>query len=895
MQHERFASNSRRTLRSVANGKDLAAWSLLAVDCGLAGVVLLAPWFMGGRHPLGQLVLVLCAVLIGTAWPLHQLLNSNVSRWCSCGAEYILLAAIALVVLQLAPLPAEMLQRLSPQTGEILPLWSGGRDAEASLGEWRTLTLTPQWTRGALVMLLAYSMIFIVTVQRIGTVEDVERILRWFVIAAAIMAVVGLLQYIVGNGKFLWIYHHTSRSTDDAVKGPFINKNHFAHLLALMLGPLLWSVQNALHAPQRQTKDAFGTPERVHPLSFWGIRAQFVVLALLLFAGLLTFSRGGTVAMGVAAVVGTALLYWAGLLGRRFLLGLGIALGLTAIALTIHGYQKVTERLDDYAAGSIDELDSSQARRKIWAADWRGAQDYLATGTGVGSHREVYRMYFPDSWTTEFTHAENGYLQVLLEAGVPGLALVLAGIVLCGYWCINGLVRSASKRELACGAAVTAGLMASVVHSAVDFVWYISSCMSFTAILAACACRLSQLTITRTVPSSGHRSPISRYAYAVASLCVLVVGVWMCQNRFCGAMAAKHWDQYLFSKRSVDPETADKTFDKRSIEQLTKLLYWTPNDARAHVRLAKLYQEGFEHLQRANGLNDHPLSMIRDAALANFQSREDLQRWLLKAVGPHVKCLELALWHARRGVELCPLQGEAYVYINSLNFLDQGGRIPEERCLAQAELVRPYHEEVLFALASNALIRNDLQSAFRHWRTLFKKNCGERRQLINMWANSEQPMPVEVILDQLEPDLSALRTVYRCYRSAKAQVDMTALLHKYRDAAEAEALTQDGRLAAARWLEAHQASQGLHDHDRAIHCGERALSADPNNFDAHYTLGKYLLELGRGSDAEVHLRWCSQRRPTDAKVQLALEQAVKSRVGGQFQLSSAPGSKTPRR
>ena len=867
-----------------------ADWLLRVVDGGLAGVLLVAPWFMGGRHPLGQFVLVCFAMIVGVAWPLHQLLRRGGSGWRASGAEFILMAAVGLVVLQLAPLPSELLHWLSPHIGEILPLWSGDGSSGA-LGEWRTLTMTPEWTRGALVMLLAYGMIFLVTVQRIADLSDVERLLRWFSIAAVLMAVVGLLQYLGSNGKFLWIYQHTARTTDDAVKGPFINKNHFAHLLALSLGPLLWSVQKALQTAVHTKKDGFGNNDRLSKLSFWGSHGQLIVLALVLFAGLMTFSRGGIAVMGVAAVVCTALLYRASLLGKRFILALSATICMTVLALTIHGYTEVTERLDDYA-GSMDELDSNEARRKIWEANWRGAQDYLAVGAGVGSHREVYPMYFPDPWGTEFTHAENGYLQVLLEAGVPGLTLLLIGICLCAYWCVVGILRSTSKRSLACMAAVTAGLAASVVHSSVDFVWYISSCMSFTVILAACACRLAQLTRSHDRKQPDKLWPLAQPTWLGLAVIMLIASGWMTHNRFCAAMAHSHWDQYLFSKRSLDPEAAGRGFDTPSIDQLRAVLHWTPNDARAHVRLAKLYLEGFENVQRTNPINDHPLSMIRQAALGNFASREETQRWLMKAVGPHVQCLDLARWHARRGLELCPLQGEAYVRLTNVDFLDTTP-ITEETCLAQAALVRPHHEEVLLALGSQAALRNDLPKAFAHWRELFKKNCGERRQLADMLASKQ--IPVEIVLEELQPNLSALRTVFRRYRAAKAQVDLTALLVKYRDAAESEGLASEGRYSAARWLEAHEAALALKDPMKAVEYGQRALQYDPNNFDAHFALGKCLLEQGRGADAETHLRWCSQRRPSDKTLRTALLEAVKGRVGGDVQMSSAPSGEQRRR
>ena len=42
-----------------------------AVDAGFAGIILVAPWFMGGRHPLGELVLVALASIV-LAWLAKQ-------------------------------------------------------------------------------------------------------------------------------------------------------------------------------------------------------------------------------------------------------------------------------------------------------------------------------------------------------------------------------------------------------------------------------------------------------------------------------------------------------------------------------------------------------------------------------------------------------------------------------------------------------------------------------------------------------------------------------------------------------------------------------------------------------------------------------------------------------
>ncbi len=59
------------------------------VDYGFAGVLFVAPLFMGGRRPLGQLVLVSLIAVTAVLWFALQLLGKTTRRWTWSGAELI--------------------------------------------------------------------------------------------------------------------------------------------------------------------------------------------------------------------------------------------------------------------------------------------------------------------------------------------------------------------------------------------------------------------------------------------------------------------------------------------------------------------------------------------------------------------------------------------------------------------------------------------------------------------------------------------------------------------------------------------------------------------------------------------------------------------------------------
>jgi len=450
------------------------------VDAGLAACVFIVPLLMGGRHPLGKLVLAGLAAMIAAAWLVHQALRRQ-PTWRHSPAEILLGLGVLVVLAQLAPLPRPLLGWVSPRLVTLLPLWSGQPATAAGLGTWSCVSLAPAETRSGLVLLLAYAMLFLVTVQRLGRREDVERLLRWIALSAAMLAAFGLGQFVAGNGKFFWVYEHPFTTPPGAVKASFSNRNHFAHFMALGTGPLLWWLyERHRHGSSHSGGHGDGAMARG---GLWA--GPEILLAVVFFAGLLSLSRGGAVAICLAAAV-TVGVYWRiGALRTWSLVGLGGAVLLLVAMLAIHGYDRVSRRLSDLAAGSLDAIDSTQSRRGLWAAVAQGTAEFPILGTGLGTHREVYRLYYDRRHDVEFDHAENGYLQVGMELGVPGLALTLAGMGMLAYWAIAGIRRAKDRRLRMCLGAVLGGLAASAAHSAVDFVWYVPACTAVKAIHAA--------------------------------------------------------------------------------------------------------------------------------------------------------------------------------------------------------------------------------------------------------------------------------------------------------------------------------------------------------------------------------------------------------------------------
>jgi len=881
----------------VKTGKSKGDPFLYLVDIGLAGVIFVAPMFMAGRHPLGAFVYVAVICLTATAWTVSQMFNARRSLTRS-GAEAIILMAGLLLFLQLTPLSPTWLTRLSPQLEQLLPMWASGAEPELQLGIWSQITLVPQATRTGLVMFLAYAMLFAVVFQRVQKIDDVERLLRWIGCGGVGMAVLGLVQYLGGNGKFLWIYEHPFRDTLEEVKGPFANANHYAHFLALSMGPLIWWLQKQFNAPVRSRS------WRENPATLKGQTNSFTWLgsllapAIVLFACLLTFSRGGMLVATLAAGICITLYTFTSHLAKRTACTLcGVAV-LVAIAVSIHGYRPLAQELKTVSTTSLEQIDHDRGRRKIWAADLKAVADFPVVGAGVGSHREIYPIYFAELANYEYTHAESGYLNLLVETGFAGLSLMFMGIFLCGRWCLQTLWCTKHSRLQASAVAISASLAVSVVHSVFDFVWYIPACMTLTIVLAALIAKLHQLASPLTVKSYPIE-PKLRYLWAVASL--LVIGVSTCMIHHClaPAFASPHWDQYLATSlatragthrgltRSLGTLDAN---DRQTIEQrityLHEFLRHDPDNARANLRLASLYTQLFDVVQQASG-NAMGLSQIRDAAIASqFNDRQQQDEWLARAVGDNRRHLDKAAHHARRAVALCPLQGKGYVLSADLAFLNLPEVDVRPDFIAQAIQVRPYSGHVLFAAGKEAVLSGDLKQALEFWRRAFQRGIKFQNAIINTLGPQ---LPAAFFIDNFNMDREGTRLLYQYYQQTGALDESQVAAALFASKTVESAAKISGPPAADLWTTAHSLYLFLGDPLQALEAAEQAVTQSPNDWELRRNWALRLVDTQRYDQAIAQLKWCMKRRPDDQSILTALQALNRDRLS-----QSGNGQRTPR-
>jgi hypothetical protein len=459
-----------------------------------------------------------------------------------------------------------------------------------------------------------------------------------------------------------------------------------------------------------------------------------VALVAAILAVFLSLSRGGIAALFVTVMVMAAIYVRAKLIDAKYGWG-ALAIGLLMIGLlSLYGYERVSQELSTLTRGSLDAMDSEGARRNIWQANLLAIQAGGAFGSGAGSHKVIYPLYLPDSVPFEYSHAENGYLQIATETGYVGVLLLAVLLVICGLWCFTCLLRLTADQDQIWFGATAGGLAASLAHSLVDFVWYVPACMSVTVVLSAIALRLSQLA--KSADSTSCWRVLPRARWAELSVASLLAGAWSIHTFSGPAIGSVYWDRYMRLSASNSELTEqqwselvarDESSDDHNqaplndlmIGQLERVAKWNPDYARAHLRLAAKYITKFELLQ-LQAENAMSRAQIQDAVRASrFKSQHELDAWLNAAFGANIEWLRRAATEARHAVSLSPLQGEGYLYLADLSFLDIRDAARAESYVEQALRVRPYDSDVHYSIGNRAWQKGDIATALEHWRTCF--------------------------------------------------------------------------------------------------------------------------------------------------------------------------------
>jgi tetratricopeptide (TPR) repeat protein len=505
---------------------------------------------------------------------------------------------------------------------------SGASRAEAAAhlpasGLWRSLSVAPTLTRAGLLKCLAYGSLFFVVVfypAGAGTRSDERKFRRALVLivlaAGTAVAFVGLTEQAFWNGKILWFYVPKDWGGPmpgiHRASGPFVNPDHFANYLAMIL-------------PLALVGAIFRTPLEPAP-RFSGFQLLCAVASLMIVAAILvSLSRAGWVEIGL----GILTLAWLlrrhrqrshdELVGRLpsspvtwWVVVTGVAL-LTVVSagLLLVGpgeRQQAGTRVAESASGGQD----LRGRWELWVDSSGIIRDYPLFGAGLGSWPAVFPHYQRPPWSIYFAgEAQNDYVEAAGEYGVFGLLLLVWLFWRVGHGLLLGS-RSLHSRHWALFAAFMPAIIIMGFHELLDFPLQIPANAVLFVLLIAIAFRMAradrpQPVNTRSTIAQPGTAGIRAVpaAIAIAALLAIVAAARQRETVYPDDLprpgSAREAESSILSHPSSPSphlQLADLVFDSTGTwlpNELQAAIWLDPNDPAGRDRYAQaLVSEGKE-------------------------------------------------------------------------------------------------------------------------------------------------------------------------------------------------------------------------------------------------------------------------------------------------------------
>lgn len=271
----------------------------------------------------------------------------------------------------------------------------------------------------------------------------------WFLLSLGFaVALFGILQHFTFNGKLYWV---RELKFGGIPFGPYVNRNHFAGLMELLIPPGL-AIQ------------IFGA-ERRDQLPLVTLFTLIPIGALFLSA-----SRGGIISF-VAEIGFLVILIVARRREKKVFIAAALLVSLGAILVSWLGIGAALDRFATYK-----KLETSEGRRVEMLHDsLRIFQDHRILGTGLGTLQEVFPLYESHYDGLIVNHSHNDYAEALAETGVAGGLCGLAFLVLLFWLSWRILNLEGDPRNFAYHAGALVACLGLLVHAGVDFNFHIPS------------------------------------------------------------------------------------------------------------------------------------------------------------------------------------------------------------------------------------------------------------------------------------------------------------------------------------------------------------------------------------------------------------------------------------
>jgi hypothetical protein len=489
--------------------------------------ILAAPWCLGGVYVSTQYWLGVGIVASLISALIAEILGAG-CQWKVPLVVWPILIGLLIGVAQLIPLDKSTLASISPWTSEWnekLLAEGPGDDTQVAdslslptLDEKRPIAIYPTETRYGLAYFSLAAGAVIAGISLFRTRQSLLVMLAALGTNSFAISLFAIVQKLTWNGAIYWSIP-LSRSDEVSSLGPFVNRNNGAGYLLIglgcMTGWLLYSLEKS-EVIQLRSGNApvggyrIGLIDRINLLHA-GHLTLFSMTGCIMGGILCSVSRGGILSMCCAVIaVSTAM----ALLSRKIVLAaiMPAIFSIGVFLLFWVGWNVPLEERIDLMLEKDMMSEQDNFRLMNWSDALQVVPESPWLGSGLFTYRYAYRPYQEGYTSCEFYHAENFYVQTLVETGISGIILLFTAITLTAF-SLYRLLRSKDRILNIVGLAGLFVLTSQIVSSCFDFGLHIPSNILTLSLLFG---GLSALCVNRSVKSNCDKAPRWRSGCRIA-------------------------------------------------------------------------------------------------------------------------------------------------------------------------------------------------------------------------------------------------------------------------------------------------------------------------------------------------------------------------------------------
>jgi len=324
-----------------------------------------------------------------------------------------LMLFLCFLLFQLVPLPPAILKLLSPQSYDIYQQTLGIIEPSA----WLSISIHKKATLEEFFRYASYVSFYYLAIQLLADKKKLQKTVYVIVIFASLLVFFSLIQHFTSINTIYWL---REISGNVVIFGPYLNHNHFAGLMEMIfpiaLALFLYLKPRIKYEISLREKivEVFD-PQGSNVYLLLGFASVLIVTSIVI-----SLSRGAMISICLAMILFVILLI---LRSKRKKNGIVLVLFLVLVVLSISwfGWDDVFQRFGKLTTerGTIHE-----ARFVFWKDSVNIIKDFPVTGTGFGTFANIYPRYRTYTSPLSVLHAHNDYLELLIEGGLIGFALV---------------------------------------------------------------------------------------------------------------------------------------------------------------------------------------------------------------------------------------------------------------------------------------------------------------------------------------------------------------------------------------------------------------------------------------------------------------------------------------